>query len=314
MKKLFLLLAGVAVVGFIFAQGPITIKKATKAAKIDGIADSNDPWNAGGLAWINMTQNKGANTTTDITCKFQLTYDDNNLYLIAQSSGDKVMDTSAAGIPNSYERDCFEVFVKCDTTSGETGTYIPGDFQFRQSRASIFPDRFDAGQLISSWKDNGNFKIVQTEGSGNYTQEWQMPWALLADSSGMDPEWDSKQIKFDIQNADNTTAAGNGRTQQLFWNSGSDEQWHNTTYFGLVTLETTVPPRIGGSVHKIQATSRNLNYDGTNLKLTKVGDLVIYNVAGVKVASLKNVSIYNTKSLTSGVYIAQSGRNVLQIR
>jgi hypothetical protein len=307
MKKLFLLLAGVAVVGFIFAQGPITIKRASKAAKIDGVADSNDPWNAGGVTWINMTQNKGANTTSDITCKFQLTYDNSNLYLIAQSSGDKVMDTDAVAIPNSYERDCFEVFVKLDTTSGDAGTYIPGDFQFRQSRASIFPDRFDAGQLIAGWQDNGNFKIAQTEGSGNYQQEWQMPWSLLADSSGMDPEWDHIQIKFDIQNADNTTAAGNGRTQQLFWNSGSDEQWHNTTYFGLVTLQDKVVPV---SVPTVKASAKNLYYNGIELKLSKAGNLVIYNVAGVKVASLKNVSSFNASSLTSGVYIAQSGRNV----
>jgi len=299
MKKLFLLLAGVAVVGFIFAQGPITIKRASKAAKIDGVADSNDPWNAGGVTWINMTQNKGANTTSDITCKFQLTYDNSNLYLIAQSSGDKVMDTDAVAIPNSYERDCFEVFVKLDTTSGDAGTYIPGDFQFRQSRASIFPDRFDAGQLIAGWQDNGNFKIAQTEGSGNYQQEWQMPWSLLADSSGMDPEWDHIQIKFDIQNADNTTAAGNGRTQQLFWNSGSDEQWHNTTYFGLVTLQDKVVPV---SVPTVKASAKNLYYNGIELKLSKAGNLVIYNVAGVKVASLKNVSSFNASSLTSGVF------------
>jgi hypothetical protein len=236
MKRIILLLTGCLLLGNIFAQEHIYIKRAFKAAKIDGIADSNDPWNTGGTTWINMTKNKSSNSTADITARFQLTYDNSNLYLFCQSSGDKAMDTDAVAIPNSYERDCFEVFVKMDTTSGESGTYIPGDFQFRQSRASIFPDRFDAGQLIAGWQENGNFKIAQTEGSGNYQQEWQMPWSLLADSSGMDPVWDMKQFKFDIQAADNTTGAGNGRTQQLFWNSGSDEQWHNTNYLGLVCL------------------------------------------------------------------------------
>jgi hypothetical protein len=120
MKKILLLLTGVSVIGIACAQGPITIKKASKAPKIDGVADSNDPWNAGGVTWINMTQNKISNTTSDITAKFQITFDNNNLYLIAQSSGDKAMDTDAVAIPNSYERDCFEVFVKLDTTSGES--------------------------------------------------------------------------------------------------------------------------------------------------------------------------------------------------
>jgi hypothetical protein len=265
MKKILLLLAGVAVTSMTYAQGPITIKRASKAAKIDGVADSNDPWNTGGVTWITMTQNKGANTTSDITAKFQLTFDNNNLYLLCQSSGNKTMDTDAVAIPNSYERDCFEVFVKMDTTSGESGTYIPGDFQFRQSRASIFPDRFDAGQLIAGWQDNGNFKIAQTEGSGNYIQEWQMPWALLADSSCMDPEWDMQQFKFDIQAADNTTGAANGRTQQLFWNSGSDEQWHNTTYLGLVTFQTFC---------KKKSSECGLNYVLSNKKTSSCSDKI----------------------------------------
>jgi hypothetical protein len=237
MKKILLLLAGVSLIGIVYAQGPITIKKASKAAKIDGIADSNDPWNTGGITWINMTQNKPSTTTSDITAKFQLTFDNSYLYLLCKVMGDKTLDTASSEIPNSYENDCIEVFLKMDTSSGESGAYIPGDFQFRMRRASIFPDRFDAGQLIAGWADNGNFKIAQVESDGSYTQEWQMPWALLADSSCMDPVWDMKQFKFDIQVADNTTGAANGRTQQLFWNSGSDEQWHNTTYLGLVTME-----------------------------------------------------------------------------
>jgi hypothetical protein len=242
MKKILLLLAGVAVTSMTYAQGPITIKRASKAPKIDGVADSNDPWNIGGTSWINMTKNKGSNTTSDITAKFQLTYDSHNLYLLCSVIGDKAMDTTSSGIPNSYESDCIEVFVKMDTFSGETGAYIPGDYQFRMRRGSVFPDRFDAGQLVSGWKANCNFKIAQVDEGNQYTQEWQMPWSLLADSPGMDPEWDEKQIKFDIQAADNTTGAANGRTQQLFWNSNSDEQWHNTTFFGLVTFESILYP------------------------------------------------------------------------
>jgi hypothetical protein len=231
MKKLLLLLTGLAVLTFVDAKGPITITKATKAPKIDGIVDANDPW---GTTWMNIDVPKdgNANTTSDITGKFQLTWNNLGLYVVVNVKGDKSMDTANA---TQHFNDCVEVFVKMDTTSGESGSYIPGDFQFRMRRGSLFPDRFDAPQLISNWKANCNFKIAQVDEGDQYTQEWQIPWALLADSSGMDPVWDSKQFKFDIQIAD-ANSDGN-RTQQMYWNSGSDEQWHNTKYLGLVTLK-----------------------------------------------------------------------------
>jgi hypothetical protein len=302
MKKLFLLLAGVAVVWtYVDAKGPLTLTKLAKSPKIDGVADANDPWTT---TWINIdvVKDGNANLTSDITSKFQLGYDDKGLYVIVNEKGNKTMDTANA---TTHTNDCVEVFVKMDTTSGETGAYIPGDFQLRMRRAAIFPDRFDKGNLISSFVEAG-VDVKQVEGSGEFTQEWKLPWGVLADSSGMDPEWDKKQIKFDIQTAD-ATSDGN-RTQQMFWNSGSDYQWNNTTWFGLVTFKT---PVVYVGVPTVKNT-KNITFYNNEIRLAKAGNVTITNITGQEVASVKNVLKVNVGYLKTGVYIAKSGSSVLK--
>jgi hypothetical protein len=149
MKKVSLLLFGVAIAAYSFGQLPtaLTITKASKAVKVDGVVDTNDPW---GSTWVANTNNKAGGTTSASTSKFQLTYDDDYLWLVAESDGDASVDTDAVAIPNTYERDCYEVFVKMDTNSWSknefpiaSGKYIQGDYQFRNARGIVWPDRFE---------------------------------------------------------------------------------------------------------------------------------------------------------------------------
>jgi len=293
-----------AVLTMVNAKGPISIEKAVKSPKIDGILDSNDPWSTTTWIAIDVPKDANANTTSDITSRFQMQWDEKGLYVIVNEKGNKSMDTANG---TTHTNDCVEVFVKMDTTSGETGTYIPGDYQFRMRRASIFPDRFDKGNMVSGFVEGG-FDIKQVEGSGEFTQEWKMPWGLLVDSAQMDPPWDKKFIKFDIQTAD---ATGDGlRTQQMFWNSGSDFQWNNTTWFGLVTLKGDWTPQI--SVQSVQNTS-NISFYNNEIRLATAGNVSVTNIAGQEVISVKNARIVNVSSLKTGVYIVKSGNNALKI-
>jgi hypothetical protein len=212
----------------------LVIDKCATPPKIDGIADENDPWTDD---WIPQNKPNANNKTSDISAQFQFSYDNDNFYLICQVSGDVSLDTASETTPNTWENDCVEVYIKLDTNSwASEGQYIPGDFHFRMRRASVFPDRFDIEQSLIGWQ--GYLKIGQVNNANGETQEWQIPWRPLI--SDMDPIWDGKYIKFDILTSDNTTGKNGGRTQLIFWNSNSDEQWRNTQYLGLIQLEKPI--------------------------------------------------------------------------
>jgi hypothetical protein len=227
MKKFLLSILCSTLVALVVAQNnpKLYVKKCSSPPKIDGLVDSNDPWT---VSWIPIDKSPNINVTSEMTAKFQITYDDNNLYVVARVY-DSEIDTASL---TTHWNDCVEVFVKLDTTSGETGSYITGDYQLRMRRGSVFPNRFDAGQLsYFDWK-NTNLNIKQVDEGDSYTQEWQLPWVAL--DSSVHSAFEKQYIKFEIMATDNTKEYG--RSQITFWNSNSDEQWHNTKYFGLVQL------------------------------------------------------------------------------
>jgi hypothetical protein len=216
------LLANLAFAGY---GKPLTIYKTSKAPKIDGYMDANDPWSS---TWVKMTAQKTANTSSSVTAQFQLSYDDVNLYLICQQIGNLTVDSDATAIPNSYERDNFEVYLKMDTASenADFSYETDGTYQFRMQRAAIFPNRFDypfQGTSGNRFKDDKNFKVAQTEQGTSFIQEWQMPWNMLTDNGNVD-KFNKKNFKFEIDASDNTTGAAGGRTQITFWQDNSDNE------------------------------------------------------------------------------------------
>lgn len=311
-KAIFTLLALAIVASSAFAGygTPITIKRAAKPAKIDGASTADDPWTS---TWVKMTTAKSGNTTTTMSAQFQLAYDDVNLYLICQQAGNLTVDTAASAIGNSYERDCFEVFIKLDTASenADFSYEADGTYQVRMQRASVFPDRFD---FAGKWKEyvGHGLEIKQVDGATGFTQEWQMPWCMLDDSAKVD-KWDHKQMKFEIQAADNTTGAAGGRTQQMFWQDGSDNQWHNTSTFSLVKFadKVSVKPI---SINNTNSVSMNTIVADVLTLSTTVKSLSIYNVTGqVVVDNLKNVSSVNLSRLSSGIYFVRANNVTTKI-
>jgi hypothetical protein len=212
---------------------PLHIVKATKAPKIDGVSDASDPWTS---TWVKMTAAKVGNTTTTMSAQFQLAFDDVNLYLICRQTGNMEVDTSAIDIPNSYERDNFEVFIKMDTSSAPDGKYENnGTYHFRMQRASVFPDLFDFPST-GNWKAyvGHGLQIKQVESGTSFTQEWQIPRTALADSGCVN--WSHQMFKFEIAASDNTTGKADGITQKLFWQDASDNESIDTRTFSLVIL------------------------------------------------------------------------------
>jgi hypothetical protein len=235
MKRILLVFVCIVIFVIVSAQNTpiLRINKCATPPKIDGIADSYDPWTA---TWIPLSNASIFNTTSAMSAKFQLTFDNNNLYLIAR------ITDATLGIDTNYEwwaLDHIRVFLKMDTTSSD-GTYITGDYEFSQRRSSVFPKDFiveSVGQIPLNGNKNifindTNFKIKQTDNGFLYTQEWQIPWVDL--ESGMDlSKLNDSFIKFNIVACDNT---GFGWTQSQIWYTNSLDEYINTNYLGLVQL------------------------------------------------------------------------------
>jgi hypothetical protein len=303
-RTIFTLLAFVVVANFAFGYGgtPKTITPCKTPPKIDGVMDSNDPWTATG--WVPLAAAKTANTTSGMSAHFQLSYDNTNLYLIVEQMNNVEVDTDAVAIPNSYERDCFEVFVKMDTLCAADAKYeADGTYQFRMGRASIYPNRFDDPRSDHRFIKTKGFQIGQVDGATGFMQEWQMPWAALANTPDS-VNWDKKQFKFEAQAADNTTGKAGGRSQQMYWNDNSDNEWDNTKTFTVVNLSVPVGVKSVNISNNI--TMNTLVTDELRLSTT-VKSLSIYDVTGkVVVDNLKNVSSVNLSNLSAGIYFVRS--------
>jgi len=220
----------------------LVIKRCSTPPLINGIIDNDDPWTDN---WIPIDYSRAVNTTSNMNAKFQMLYDDNNLYILVQVNDPTRGDTMT---DYSYESDCVEVFLALDTNSGSTGIYKRGDFLIRKTWGKPLPRGLDGeiGGLMdnsntdgystdcSSLKNDPNLKIVEVDGTDSYIQEWQLSWNTL--TSNMNPEWDGAEFKFDIQVSDNTTNNSNGRTQEMYWHSNLDYEWYNTLYEGNVYL------------------------------------------------------------------------------
>jgi hypothetical protein len=228
-------LLGTAVLS-LYDPGQFTIKKTDNPPLINGSIDNDDPWSI--ADWVDLTKNGLQNTSSDITAKMQLMYDDKNLYMITQVAGDKSLEKT---VTSNWENDCIEVFFSMNFDKYSTGDYTIGDYQLRMRRDTDYLKCFDVRNYMGEGDNSRfvlslDFKVKQLESNGFYTQEWQIPWdSLLADLNL--PVTELSQFKYDEQVADNT---GAGKTQALFWNSNADQQFHNTKYLSLVRLETPV--------------------------------------------------------------------------
>jgi hypothetical protein len=280
-------------------------------ATIDG--DASD-W---GTSWLQMDQQPTSNSTSGMTAKFQMEYDQSNLYIITIINDDTPGDTS---IPNSYERDCFEIMMSMDTTSSGGMT---GMFQFRRVYGwdgVLGQPGGDSGitdgtmygsdpSIPASWNGNSHFKVKEIIDGNMYTQEWQLPWDSL--SVRMSPPWDISQFRLEVQASDNTKNAAGGRTQQRFWYGNSNSAWNNSYYQQVVLLDTRC-----GFNSLIESNDLDINAIDNNLKLSRnVSELRIYNSSGNLVLIANNTSSANVSTLKKGLYIARAeGRSYKFIR
>jgi hypothetical protein len=303
-RKIFTLLLAAVAFGWVSAQySTMTINVASKPSVADGVIDDKDPWVL--ADWVNVAVGKDTNVG-DMTAKFQLRYDKDNLYFAAV-----VMDADRfTGNATTHLNDCVEFFISMDTSAWEAAGAYHADFSTKQLRLQAQPDPEATGGLIDCGQTappSGTY--VCFDNGDNYVQEWIMPWAEL--SADMDPAWDQMQFRFDIQVA-NATADG-ARTQQMFWDNNSDLQWNNTTKMGIVTLVTPIPELGGNAVKNV--TLKSVIYVDQNKQLQKVSGLVcVYDVTGkLVIKQYTKTGSISVASLKQGVYIVKSNKATTKI-
>jgi hypothetical protein len=334
MKKVILFLAVFTFAAFTYLNAQpyqtnapaLTLHEASSVCVPDGIAntDGTEPWTS---TWIPLAVEKTTNTVHEMTAQFQIAYGEEFLWVIAQQKGNSQMDTGAVAIPNSWERDDFEVFVSIDTTSySRKGVYKNVNSQFRLERATVYPWGFDDCHSIG--KNNPTFKIGQVDaGDGSFIQEWQMPWRgfmdAVKDTSG---KLDGFYIKFEIQAADNTTGRAGGRTDQRFWINNSDNEYQDTRTLSVIYLaEFIFGDKINQTNYQIcdlsvfpNPASDNVNIT-FNLKQSGNVSIDVYNILGEHVANifaanqsagvLKNTIDLNEYNMNSGIYYIKISAN-----
>lgn len=266
------------------ANKTLNIYKLTNAPVID--AGTSD-W---GTNWIDIAAIKPGNTTTQCSAKFQIGYTNDSLYIIVQ-----VQDptpNNSTGIGGTYLRDCVELFVKLDTTTQSIGA---GSTQYRFQRDGSVLEKNSA--LI-------NAKTINLATS--YTQEWALPWADIAAKQIFPLDMTTlNYIRFDIQVADNTDGTAT-RTEQLFWNAGTDTQYSSMKDYGFLKLvgENT-------AVSKVLETKSKVTYNSTKDAIfvsDYSGEISIFDTNGKMIL---NTRINNStegirlSTLNKGVYLVK---------
>lgn len=310
MKKLILLLTGVAFVATIVSaqlqtnKTQLTLHKATVAANPDGVikTDGTEPWTS---TWITMAAEKSTNTVHEMTAFFQLAYNDEYLWIAGQQKGNSTIDTGAAAIPNTWERDDFETFIGLDTTTWlYKGVYGEAEFQFREQRATTFPWMFDDHNSAYTNNPKGWAIGNVDAGDGSFVEEWQIPWsaltAVFADSTA---KFNGNWMKFEIQAADNTTDAAGGRDDQRFWINSSDNEYQDSRTTSVVYLAD----KVGGVAVKNVKLNNIIttNTIATDvLRLSATAQVVnIYDITGKLVLKTSNVNSINVSNFAPGLYI-----------
>jgi hypothetical protein len=283
-----------------------TFPKVANAPIIDGVINNQDSWKDAN--WKSQLQEKAGSSTTGCTSRFQLTHDDNNIYVVVDVK-DATPSSNADSIPNTYERDCIELFF--GMTQAVRSTYAPGDWQIRFQRAAVTANKVIDGQtnggVFSDLIGSTGFSYAIVSKADGWVLEAQFPKDGLIEGS----ESNGKDIKFEIQTADNTTDKKGGRTQQLFWIKPTDMQWSTPADFANITLGDSPT-----GLSQLQSKDTYLIVKNNILDLSNVeGNVSIYNVNGsvVRTVDATNQKSINISNFAKGVYIVKGDNFVTKV-
>lgn len=300
---------------FASAQDPNLVIPKNGAATVDALFDDDDPWQA--ESWVEYgVLDKESNTTEGTTGQWQASWNDDVISFIIEVNDDTPNNDPEA-IPNSYERDCAELFFYMSAEAPDAPEYFTNTWQIRLQRSNAGIGDDLSGGIDGATGDAAGSTVYEMaaltdatefeayDETTKYTLEASFPFAVLAGESG----WTTADEFFYMHMSigDNTTGEAGGRTQQIYWLAHDDDaMWNNKQTFKLVQLgEATVG--IEDQMSKINASAYVYNNE---LKLKNVeGNVAIYNINGslVKKAVVsQGQNSMDISDLKSGVYVVKA--------
>ncbi|NRD19715.1 sugar-binding protein [Winogradskyella eckloniae] len=96
----------------------ITVKKATAKPTIDGIANETI-WKNSNWLPLDQTWLGNAYTPEDFSGRYKLAWTEDALYLLAETTDDKLVDNNVDPLTAWWDDDCLEIFVDEDNSGGE---------------------------------------------------------------------------------------------------------------------------------------------------------------------------------------------------
>ena len=231
--------------------------KAGPTPTIDGNIAGDLAWS--NVSWVDLDEEKSTSTTHNTTARFKSIYTKDSLYFAVQVKDNTPFLTTPN---NTYERDCIEIFLALDTT---TRTGSSGNTQYRLTRGGDYA--VGGGAAVAG------VRTAVISGAEEWTAEFAFPWAGIAavarpvaitGYSELEGLASYPFIRFEMAVADNTTGQpGAGRSQQLFWNKATDDQYSTMANLGFIQFMGDQPEYIGTNmVMDISRLPSNPTIDG----------------------------------------------------
>ena len=197
-------------------QAGITIKQATVAPGIDGVAE--DAWSAADRNKIANVIYTPPSSPNDLAANFKTMWDQNNLYLFVDVTDDVLKNDAA----NPWENDAVEVYI--DAANSKAASYGPTDYQYIFAWDKTSPKIYETKhQRI----EGVQYAMVTTD--TGYRLEIKFPWSTF----GTKPHSGAK-IGLDVHVCDNDS--GGKRDTKLTWHDTQEKAWENPQFFGNAEL------------------------------------------------------------------------------
>ncbi len=166
-------------------------------------------------------------STEDLAATYQVMWDDNNLYILAEVQDDILINDS----PENWEDDGVEIYI--DGNNNKGSSYDANTFQWVFGWGDNAPMEYSKNNITG-------VSFAQLDRTGGYIMEISIPWSTI----GTIPSADNL-IGIDIHVNDDDN--GGGRDKKKAWKDSLDQAFRKPAVFGTGTLSADP----SGNIHAI---------------------------------------------------------------
>jgi hypothetical protein len=170
---------------------------------------------------LSGTLNSGVN---DLAASYKITYDNTYLYVLVDVTDDISNTTGAA----DWEKDGIEIFIDRGNEKIGCCSYDANDYQFTFVRNGVINGN---GKPITGITSG----VTAKAGPTGYIMEVRIPWTSIVGGYPAAGTY----MGFDVGINDDDD--GGTRDNQMTWNNGGFEQWHDPSRFGTIQFSDCDP-------------------------------------------------------------------------